>query len=59
MDVNAQVMALSRRNTNVRSLVLSLNEKPKATEACEQTLRALRDSLAKHGYTSSRYDTQK
>ena len=59
MDVNAQIMALSRRNTNVRSLVLSLNEKPKATEACEQTLRALRDSLAKHGYTSSRYDTQK
>ncbi len=59
MDVNAQVMALSRRNTNVRSLVLSLNEKPKAAEACEQTLRSLRESLAKHGYISSRYDTQK
>jgi hypothetical protein len=58
MQVNAQVMSLSRRNTNVRSLVLSLNEKPKATQACEESLRALRDSLAKHGYTSSRYETK-
>jgi hypothetical protein len=58
MGVNAQIMALSRRNTNVRSLVLSLNEKPKATRACEESLRALREALAKHGYTSSRYDTK-
>jgi hypothetical protein len=58
MDVNAQVMGLSRRNTNVRSLVLSLNEKTKLTTACEDSLGALRDSLAKHGYTSSRYDTK-
>jgi hypothetical protein len=59
MGVNAQILTLSRRNTNVRSLVLSLNEKPKATLACEESLRALRESLAKHGYTSSRYETQK
>ena len=58
MDVNAQIMALSRRNTNVHSLVLSLKEKPKAAQACEETLRALRESLAKHGYNSSRYDTR-
>jgi hypothetical protein len=58
MDVNAQVMGLSRRNTNVRSLVLSLNEKTKLTTACEDSLGALRDSLAKHGYTSSRYDNR-
>lgn len=58
MDVNAQVMGLSRRNTNVRSLVLSLNEKTKLTTACEASLGALRDSLAKHGYNSSRYDTK-
>jgi hypothetical protein len=56
MAVNAQVMALSRRNTNVRSLVLSLNEKTKLTAACEESLNALRSSLAKHGYNSSRYD---
>jgi hypothetical protein len=58
-DVHAQIMALSRRNTNVRSLAMSLNEKPRAAQACEETLRALRASLAKHGYTSSRYDTRK
>lgn len=58
MATNAQVLSLSRRNTNVRSLVLSLDEKPKAAQACEETLRALRDSLAKHGYTSSRYDQE-
>jgi hypothetical protein len=58
MAVNAQVLALSRRNTNVRSLVLSLNEKAKLTTACEQSLDALRESLAKHGYNSSRYDQE-
>jgi hypothetical protein len=57
LAVNAQVMALSRRNTNVRSLVLALNQKPKAAEACQETLNALRASLAKHGYTSSRYES--
>jgi hypothetical protein len=55
MGVNAQIMALSRRNTNVRSLVLSLNQKAPLVSACEESLRALRDSLGKHGYTSSRY----
>jgi hypothetical protein len=56
--VNAQVMTLSRRNTNVRSLVLSLHEKTQLTGACTESLEALRDSLAKHGYTSSRYETK-
>jgi hypothetical protein len=59
MEVNAQIMALSRRNTNVRSLALSLNEKTKVTTACEESLSALRENLAKHGYNSSRYDTKK
>jgi len=56
MAVNAQVMALSRRNTNVRSLVLSLNQKAPLVTACEESLNALRDSLTRHGYNSSRYD---
>jgi hypothetical protein len=46
MGVNAEIVALSRRNTNVRSLALSLNEKGKLTAACEDRLRALRDALA-------------
>jgi hypothetical protein len=54
MDLNAQIMALSRRNTNVRSLALSLNEKGKVTGACEDSLRALRDALAKRGFTGTR-----
>ena len=54
MGLNAQIMALSRRNTNVRSLALSLNEKGKVTGACEDSLRALRDALAKRGFTGTR-----
>ena len=54
MDLNAQIMALSRRNTNVRSLALSLNQKGKLTAACEESLRALRDALAKRGFTGTR-----
>jgi hypothetical protein len=55
MGLNAQIIALSRRNTNVRSLALSLNQKEKLVAACEDSLRALRDALAKHGVTTSRY----
>ncbi|MET0216207.1 MAG: hypothetical protein ABW292_24575 [Vicinamibacterales bacterium] len=54
MRLNAQIMALSRRNTNVRSLVLSLNEKEKVTGECEASLQALRDALAKRGFTGTR-----
>ena len=54
MSLNAQIVELSRRNTNVRSLMLTLNEKGKATIACEQSLRALQDALAKRGAGGSR-----
>ena len=54
MSVNAQITALSRRNTNVRSLALSLNQKGKATGACEDSLRALRDALARRGFAGTR-----
>lgn len=46
MTLNAQVTALSRRNTNVRSLAMSLNEKGKVTGGCEQSLRSLSEALA-------------
>ena len=52
--VNAQIVALSRRNTNVRSLALSLTQKRPLIAACEETLRALQDALAKHGYPRGR-----
>jgi hypothetical protein len=54
MDLNAQITALSRRNTNVRSAMLSLDEKRKITVSCEESLRALQGALAKRGYTGIR-----
>jgi hypothetical protein len=54
VGLNAQIIALSRRNTNVRSLALALNEKGKVTGACEGSLRALQEALAKRGFTATR-----
>ena len=54
MAVNAQIVALSRRNTNVRSLALALNEKRALAATCTQSLQALRDALAKRGVTHTR-----
>jgi hypothetical protein len=54
MALNAQLIALSRRNTNVHSLMLSLDEKRKATLACQDTLRELQAALGKRGYTGIR-----
>jgi hypothetical protein len=54
MAVHSEIRVLSRRNTNVRSLALSLNEKGKLTRACEDSLRALRDALARRGLTGTR-----
>ncbi len=52
--LNTQIVALSRRNTNVRSLAMSLGEKRMLTATCEDSLRALRDALAKRGFTATR-----
>jgi hypothetical protein len=54
MELNAQLIALSRRNTNVHSLMLSLDEKRKATLACQDKLRELQTALGKRGYTGIR-----
>ena len=54
MAVNQQIITLSRRNTNVRSLALSLNEKGKVIPQCEEVLHALRDALAKRGAVGTR-----
>jgi hypothetical protein len=56
MAVNAEIVTLSRRNTNVRSLTLSLNQKRPLAAACEETLHALQDALAKHGYPRGRWE---
>lgn len=43
--VNAEVLGLSRRNSNVRSLALSLGQKRKVTAECQVRLSALQDSF--------------
>ena len=54
LALNAEIVGLSRRNTNVRSLALSLGRKRTLTAACEDSLRALQDALATRGFTGTR-----
>jgi len=54
MALNQQIICLSRRNTNVRSLALSLNQKAKVIPQCENALHALRDALSKRGAAGTR-----
>jgi hypothetical protein len=54
MGLNAEIIALSRRNTNVRSLALSLDQKRAIVVKCEDTLRALRTALEKREYAGRR-----
>jgi hypothetical protein len=53
-DISRQIVALSRRNTNVRSLKLSLQTKPALTAACDESLRALQDLLTKEDIKATR-----
>jgi hypothetical protein len=54
MAVHKDIIAFSRRNTDVRSIALSLNEKGKLTAECEATLRALQAALGKRGGMGTR-----
>jgi hypothetical protein len=54
VGIHRQILGLSHRNTNVRSLALSLDQKRPLTTECEESLRALQDALAKRGYPSKR-----
>ena len=53
-DYSSQIVALSRRNTNVRSLKLSLQSKPALTAACDESLRGLQDLLTKEDIKATR-----
>jgi hypothetical protein len=52
--ISREIVKLSRRNSNVRSLELSLRQKPAVTAACDESLRALQDALAKETFTATR-----
>ena len=49
-----EIVKLSRRNSNVRSLELSLRQKPTVIAACDESLRNLQDALAKEMSTGTR-----
>jgi len=53
-SLGEQIVALSRRNSNVRSLDLSLRVKPPLTSACDDSLRALQQALATEGSQATR-----
>jgi len=54
MELNREIVALSRRNTNVRSLALALGQKRTLSSSCEEDLRVLQDALAKRGFKATR-----
>lgn len=54
MSVNRQIVELSRRNSNVRSLALSLGRKRVVAAECEDDLRALEEGLAAHMFKATR-----
>ena len=43
--IKTQILALSRENTNVRSLAISLNQKRKAMLLCQEALSALKQAI--------------
>jgi hypothetical protein len=54
LEVDQEIVALSRRNTNVRSLALTLGRQRLVAAACEDELRTIEESLARHGSQASR-----
>jgi hypothetical protein len=54
MSIHKEIITLSRRNSDVRSLALSLGDKRKVTAECEAHLQALEDALAKHEFSATR-----
>lgn len=53
-ELSGQLIALSRRNTNVQSLALSLRQKPALMAACETSLAAVESALAKETFSATR-----
>ena len=53
-NLSTELVALSRRNSNVRSLALSLRRTPALVAACDGSLAQLQDGLARDGFTGTR-----
>ena len=54
VSVNQQIVQLSRRNTNVRSLALTLGRKRVVAAEAEDQLRSLGEALAAHTFQGTR-----
>ena len=44
-ELKTQILELSRQNTNVRSLLISLNQKRKAVRICQDALTVLEQAI--------------
>jgi hypothetical protein len=53
-EVHREIVTLSRRNSDVRSLALSLGRKRMVTAVADDQLRRLEEALAKHEFTATR-----
>ena len=54
LELHIQIIALSRRNSNVRSLALSLGQLRILHAQCENDLRALAEAVDKRGFKATR-----
>ena len=54
LDYHRQILALSRSNSNVRSLALALGQRRRLTAECSDTLEALTQALQKRGFRATR-----
>jgi len=53
-EISHQIVLLSRRDSNVRSLDLALRTKLPLTAACDDGLRVLQDALSNEGSKATR-----
>jgi hypothetical protein len=53
--IRTQILVLSRENTNVRSLAMSLNEKRKVTLSCQDALSALQQAIEAEPVAGANY----
>jgi hypothetical protein len=54
VEINAEVVRLSRLNTNIKSSALSLGKKRLISAKCQEILGALQDTIESHRYKATR-----
>jgi hypothetical protein len=54
MDVTAMVIKLSRQNSNIKSLELSLGKKRKVTAQCDEVLAAFQETVQSRNFRATR-----